>query len=122
MNMLELSPDQKKMRKNNIVQFEIMERKPVVSFLRRNKEVFEGQTKTKWFAKYTRENLTGTEAIIRGTLAIIIPVLSAIDWNYGTHTMFYIAPILLYSELTVFTMTCPIKSMFSNYRNPADYE
>jgi hypothetical protein len=122
MNTPELSPDPKKVRKSNIVQFRMRERKPVVSSSRRGQEVVGDKTKTKWFVKYRRENLTFAEALIRGTLVMLIPVLSAIDWSYGMHTMFYVAPIICYSEVTAFAMTCPIKSLFTNYRNPADNE
>jgi hypothetical protein len=122
MDIPELLPDLRKLRQSNIVQFRMMEPKPVVSLSGRSKEIVREKTRTKWFAKYTRENLTVTEALIRGTLVIIIPVLSAIDWNYGTHAMFCLAPILFYSEVTVFTMTCPIKALLSNYRNPPDNE
>ena len=75
----------------------------------------EATIEAKWFDKYTRENVTATEALIRATLVMVIPVFSAIDWDCGVHTMIYIAPIIFYSEVTVFTMTCPIKSLFSNY-------
>jgi len=115
MNILELSPDQRKMRKSKIDRFTAMEHKPVVFFSRKGKEVAREKTKAKWFDKYTRENVTATEALIRATLVMVIPVFSAIDWDCGVHTMIYIAPIIFYSEVTVFTMTCPIKSLFSNY-------
>ncbi|WP_426670382.1 hypothetical protein ACPPVU_03875 [Mucilaginibacter sp. McL0603] len=116
MDILELSPDPEKVRKSNIVQFRTMEYKPVVSFSRRSKEAMADKAKTKWFAKYMLENLTVKEALIRGSLAMVIPVLSAIDWNCRTHTMLYIAPILFYFEVTVFTMTCPVKSLLRKYR------
>jgi hypothetical protein len=31
-----------------------------------------------------------------------MPMLSAIDWNYGTHTMFFIAPVLLLGQIEQF--------------------
>ena len=109
MDKPKLSPDARKVPKSNIFLFRKMYHRPVVPFSRKDKNA-RGKTKTKWFTEDMCGNLTVTEALIRASLVIIMPIISAIDWNYVTHFMFYLAPIILYSEVTVFTMTCPIKS------------
>jgi hypothetical protein len=109
MDKPKLSPDAKKVRKSNIFLFRKMEHRHVVPFSRKHKNA-KGKTKTKWFTEDMCGNLTVTEALIRASLVIIMPILSAIDYNFVTHFMYYLAPIILYSEVTVITMTCPIKS------------
>jgi hypothetical protein len=108
MDIPKLSPDERKVRKNNIFQFIKIKHRPVDPFSRKNKNA-RGETKTKWFTEDMCGNLTVTEALIRASLVIIMPILAAIDCNFVTHFM-YLAPIILYSEVTVITMTCPIKS------------
>lgn len=76
----------------------------------------------KLFPEDTAENLSTTEAVIRGALVFTMPVLSAVDWNYHTHTMLMIAPVIFYLEVTAFTMYCPIKRLFSNYSHPSRIE
>ncbi|AYL96587.1 hypothetical protein [Mucilaginibacter celer] len=76
----------------------------------------------KLFPEDTAENLSTTEAVIRGALVFTMPVLSAVDWNYQTHTMLLIAPVIFYLEVTAFTMYCPIKRLFSNYSHPSRIE
>jgi len=75
-----------------------------------------------WFNEDAPENLTVKEAVIRGAFVILMPMLSAIDWHYGTYTLFFIAPIIFYLEVTAFTQMCPIKALFSNYTHPTKYE
>ncbi|TFF33329.1 hypothetical protein [Mucilaginibacter psychrotolerans] len=77
---------------------------------------------TSWFNAEAPENLTIKEAIIRAALVITMPMLSAIDWTYGTHTLYIIAPSIFYLEVTAFTMYCPIKALFSNYSHPPKFE
>lgn len=67
-----------------------------------------------WFNAEAPENLTIKEAIVRAALVVTMPMLSAIDWTYGTHTFYFIAPAIFYLEVTAFTMYCPIKAIFSN--------
>ena len=76
----------------------------------------------KIFPDDTAENLSTTEAVIRGALVFTMPVLSAVDWNYHTHTMLLVAPVIFYLEVTAFTMYCPIKRLFSNYSHPSHIE
>jgi hypothetical protein len=78
------------------------------------KTAFE-KAKIHWFTDDCPENLTYTEAFIRGAMVVLVPMISAIDWNYGTHTLFFIAPVVFYLEFTVFTMFCPAKTLFSSY-------
>ncbi|MBS7565689.1 hypothetical protein MTO98_02035 [Mucilaginibacter sp. SMC90] len=75
------------------------------------------KTKKGWFDKDAPQNLTSKEAMIRGILVVTMPALSAIDWYCGTHTIYILAPVLFYLEVTALTMTCPIKSIFSKYRH-----
>ncbi|MEO3407836.1 hypothetical protein AAFN85_28210 [Mucilaginibacter sp. CAU 1740] len=76
----------------------------------------------KLFPDDTAENLSTTEAVVRGAMVFTMPVLSAVDWNYHTHTMLLIAPVIFYLEVTAFTMYCPIKRLFSNYSHPSRIE
>jgi len=71
------------------------------------------KTKTGWFDKDAPQNLTYKEAGIRGIFVVCMPVLSAIDWNLHTHTMFFIAPLIMYLAVSALTMTCPVKELFS---------
>ena len=119
MKMLELPPYSKNSRAVKPAQFK--EDKPVA--VTTVKQAIAGtKTRYKWFAEDAPENLTVKEAVIRGALVFTMPVLSAVDWNYGTHTMYFIAPVIFYLEVTAFTMYCPIKAMFSNYTHPSRYE
>lgn len=77
---------------------------------------------TSFFNPDARENLTTKECVIRGLFVMTMPMLSAIDWNYGTHTLIFIVPAIFYLEVTAFTMNCPIKALFSNYSHPTKYE
>ena len=77
---------------------------------------------TSWFNAEAPENLTVKEVIIRAALVITMPILSAIDWTYGTHIFYFIAPSIFYLEVTAFTMYCPIKALFSNYSHPPKFE
>jgi hypothetical protein len=77
---------------------------------------------TRWLNAEAPENLTVKEAIIRAALVMTMPMLSAIDWTYGTHTFYIIAPAIFYLEVTAFTMYCPIKALFSNYSHPPKFE
>jgi hypothetical protein len=52
-----------------------------------------GKTKSEWFKADAIENLETKEAIIRAGFVMLIPVLSAIDRNLGTHTMFFFCAI-----------------------------
>ena len=54
------------------------------------------KTKSGWFDKDAPQNLTYKEAGIRGILVVCMPPLSAIDWNLHTHTMIFIAPLIMY--------------------------
>jgi hypothetical protein len=109
MDIPKLSPDARKVRKSNIFQFIKIKHRLVDPFSRKNKNAG-GETKTKSLTEDMCGNLTVTEALIRASLVIIMPVLAAIDRNFVTHFIYFLAPIILYSEVTVITMTCPIKS------------
>jgi len=75
-----------------------------------------------WFNAEAPENLTVKEAITRAAFVITMPMLSAIDWSYGTHTLIFIIPVIFYLEVTAFTLSCPIKALFSNYSHSTKYE
>jgi len=122
MKMLELPPYSKNSRAVKQAQFKVQEDKPVAITVVKDAHVAGTKNKYKWFAEDAPENLTVKEAVIRGALVFTMPMLSAIDWNYGTHTMYIIAPVIFYLEVTAFTLTCPIKAMFSNYNHPSRYE
>ena len=122
MKMLDLPPYFKNNRAAKPAQFKFKEDKPVAITTVKNADVTGTKTKNKWFNEDAPENLTVRESAIRGALVFIMPVLSAIDWNYGTHTMYFIAPVIFYLEVTAFTMYCPVKAMFSNYNHPSRYE
>jgi hypothetical protein len=122
MKTLQLPPDprdsaKKRTREVNIelprasVQQESKQSKPVLdNFLKR------------FFPDDAPENLSTTEAVIRGALVFTMPVLSSIDWNCHTHTMIIIAPLIFYFEVTAFTLYCPVKRLFSSYTHPSKYE
>lgn len=79
--------------------------------------------KTTWFPADTPENLSDKEAIIRLFLVVILPGISAaIAWNYNIYFIIPLVPIMFYLEITAFTLTCPIKKLFSNYQHPSKYE
>jgi hypothetical protein len=75
-----------------------------------------------WFNPESRENVSVMEAVIRGACVVTMPMLAAIDWYNGTHTMYFIAPVIFYLEVSAFTLYCPIKALFSNYNQPVKYE
>jgi hypothetical protein len=122
MKTLELAPAPEIAEKRKSAQFRTAEQTPIAAPVTKENDVAVVKTKREWFLKDTPENLTNTEAIIRGAFIITMPMLSAIDWNYGTHTMLFIAPVIFYLEVTAFTMYCPIKALFSNYINPSHFE
>ena len=122
MKMLELPPYPQNSRAVKPAQFKAQEDKPVAVTITKDVHTAVTKTKYKWFSEDSAENLTVKESAIRGALVFTMPVLSAIDWNYGTHTMYFIAPVIFYLEVTAFTMYCPIKAMFSNYTQPSRYE
>jgi hypothetical protein len=122
MKTLELAPAPEIAKKRKLAQFRTTEQTPIAASLTKKNDVAPVKIKSEWFLKDSRENLTNTEAIIRGAFIITMPMLSAIDWDYGTHTMFFIAPVIFYLEVTAFTMYCPIKALFSNYIHPSHFE
>jgi hypothetical protein len=82
-----------------------------------DKTVIGLKTKTGWLDKDAPQNLTYKGAAIRGILVVFMPALSAIDWYLGTHTMIFIAPLIMYLAVTALTMTCPVKSVFSKFKS-----
>jgi len=122
METLESTPGGKKTDTGTNIQFKITETKKVKTVAAKANGVVPAKTKIKWFSADSPENMTVTEAVIRGGLVVIMPILSAIDWSYGTHILFYIAPVIFYLEVTTFTMFCPVKALFSNYNHPSHYE
>jgi hypothetical protein len=83
----------------------------------------ESKPKTAWLEEATsRENLTDKEAIIRGFFIVTMPILSAVAWYYDTYFILLLVPVLFYLEITAFTLYCPIKALFSNYRRPIKIE
>ncbi|WP_454801631.1 hypothetical protein [Mucilaginibacter phyllosphaerae] len=96
---------------------------PIVTVAVVNKAKTSAAQKAKtWFNADAPENLTIKEAIIRAAFVVTMPMLSAIDWTYGTHTLIFIIPVIFYLEVTAFTLSCPIKALFSNYSHPTKYE
>ena len=85
----------------------------------KTRTIFSVKTKKGWFDKDSPQNLTYKEAGIRGIFVVCMPVLAAIDWNFHTHTMFFIAPFIMYLAVSALTMTCPVKELFSR-RNKSD--
>jgi hypothetical protein len=122
MKTLELAPAPEITKKRTVVQLRTAEQTPIVAPVIKENKVAAIKTKNKWFLKDSPENLTNTEAIIRVAFVITMPMLSAIDWNYGTHTMFFIVPVIFYLEVTAFTLYCPIKALFSKYIRPSNFE
>jgi hypothetical protein len=122
METLELSPGAKRTFSWNYKKFKFTGNKPGEAQAVALKKLALKKIKINWFAEDSPENLSTAEAAIRGGLVVLIPILSAIDWNYGTHSMAFIAPVILYLEVTAFTMFCPIKALFSNYSHPSSYE
>jgi hypothetical protein len=82
-----------------------------------DKTVIGLKTKTGWFDKDAPQNLTYKGAGIRGILVVCMPALSAIDWYLGTHTMIFIAPLIMYLAVTALTMTCPVKALFCKFKS-----
>lgn len=115
MKTLELTTGYDMAAKCSTFQFKIEENKAVKVQVTKNKGNSPAKPKIKWFAADSPENLTVNEAVIRGLMVYTIPVLSAVDWNGGIHTMFFIAPVIFYLEFTAFSMFCPIKAWFNNY-------
>lgn len=76
----------------------------------------------KLFPADAPENLTNTEAAIRLLCLLCFPWLSYIDWTYHTYFMICLAPVLFYLEVTAFTLTCPVKRLFSNYTHASRVE
>ncbi|MDN3550676.1 hypothetical protein [Mucilaginibacter aquaedulcis] len=122
MKLLELPPYPQNNRATKTAQFKAKENKPVALTIVKDAKIAVAKTKHRWFAQDTPENLTVKGSVIRGALVFTMPVLSAIDWNLGTHTMYFIAPVIFYLEVTAFTMYCPVKALFSNYTHPSRYE
>ena len=83
----------------------------------KDKAVLGIDTKSGWFDKDAPQNLTYKGAGIRGIMVVCMPSLSAIDWYLHTNTMIFIAPLIMYLAVTALTMTCPVKSLVSNYRH-----
>lgn len=81
-----------------------------------DEEIIRIKTQNSQLAADGSQNLTGTEAVIRAIFVVVSPSFSAIDWYMGTHTLYFIAPLIIYFALTALTMNCPIKALFSKYR------
>lgn len=76
-----------------------------------------------WFSHDTMENLTFTQAALRGAALIVMPLsLSLFDSSYHTDILPFIVPVMFYLEVTAFTMYCPIKAIFSSQRIPEQYD
>jgi hypothetical protein len=122
MKALELSPGAKRTFSGNYTKFKFTGNNSSGAQTTALQKLASKKIKINWFSEDSPENLTTTEAVIRGALIVLMPVLSAIDWNFGTHSMFFIAPVIFYLEVTAFTMVCPIKALFSDYSHPFRYE
>lgn len=81
------------------------------------KKAIMGARHRSWFDKDAPQNLKVKEALFRAMQVVFLPAASGIDWVYGTSTMYILAPILFYLEVTALTLTCPIKELFHRYRN-----
>lgn len=79
---------------------------------RKKQENLNQASKRSLFDKDSVQNLNGWEAGLRGVLVVFMPFLCSIDLYNGTNTMFFIAPVIFYLEVTALTLTCPIKSIF----------
>ncbi|SEO35923.1 hypothetical protein SAMN05192574_107199 [Mucilaginibacter gossypiicola] len=122
MKTLQLPPDPRDLAKNKIRKADTeLKKAPVQPTAGHSKPVLDNFLK-RFFPDDAPENLSTTEAVIRGALVFVMPVLSSIDWNYHTHAMIIIAPIIFYLEVTAFTLYCPVKRLFSNYTHPSKYE
>jgi hypothetical protein len=122
MKTLQLPPDPRDLTKNKVRQVNIeLPKVPLQHGAGQPKPVLENFLK-RFFPDDAPENLSTTEAVIRGALVFSMPVLSSIDWNCHTHTMIIIAPLIFYCEVTAFTLYCPVKRLFSSYIHPSKYE
>lgn len=122
MKTLQLPPDPRDLAKNKIRKADTeLKEAPVQSVAEHPKPVLDNFLK-RFFPDDAPENLSTTEAVIRGAMVFTMPVLSSIDWNYHTHAMIIIAPVIFYLEVTAFTLYCPVKRLFSNYTHPSKYE
>lgn len=122
MKTLQLPPDPRDLTKNKIREVNIeLPKAPVQHEPEQSKPVLDNFLK-RFFPDDAPENLSTTEAVIRGALVFTMPVLSSIDWSYHTHTMIIIAPVIFYFEVTAFTLYCPVKRLFSRYTHPSKYE
>ena len=122
MKTLLLPPNPRDLTKNNVHEIKVNAPHAPVHTEAVNDKPAAGNFLKRLFPDDAAENLSTTEAVIRGALVFTMPVLSSVDWNFHTHTMIFIAPIIFYLEVTAFTMYCPIKRLFSNYTHPSKYE
>lgn len=123
MDILELPPfpeDNKKSKKMSTIS--PMPAKAVNEIVKLHEEATEPAKEEKFPIPETAENLTSKEIAIRAGCVILLPMLSGIDWTYGTHTVAIIVPVAFYLEVTAFTSYCPIKAIFSKYRKPDSYD
>jgi len=75
-----------------------------------------------WITHDNSENLSFTQAALRASAVISMPlILSAIDWSFHIDILIFIIPVMFYFEVTAFTMYCPIKAIFTNYKLPKQY-
>jgi hypothetical protein len=122
MKTLQLPPDPRDLAKNKIRKAGTeLKKAPVKPPAEQSKPVLDNFLK-RFFPDDAPENLSTTEAVIRGAMVFIMPVLSSIDWNYHTHAMIVIAPVIFYLEVTAFTLYCPVKRLFSGFTHPSKYE
>ncbi|UOE47160.1 DUF2892 domain-containing protein [Mucilaginibacter sp. SMC90] len=122
MKILQLPPDPRDLAKSRRQKVDIeLDKAPVRQEVKQPKPVLDNFLK-RYFPDDSPENLSTTEAVIRGAMVFTMPILSSIDWNYHTHAMIIIAPVIFYLEVTAFTLYCPVKKMFSNYTHPSKYE
>ncbi|MDB5147353.1 MAG: hypothetical protein JWQ57_1373 [Mucilaginibacter sp.] len=122
MKTLQLPPDPRDLTKNKTREVNVeLKEVPEPPKVKQSKPVLDDFLK-RFFPDDAPENLSTTEAVIRGALVFTMPVLSSIDWNCHTHTMIIIAPLIFYFEVTAFTLYCPVKRLFSSYIHPSKYE
>ncbi|MFS2185751.1 hypothetical protein ACCC92_03695 [Mucilaginibacter sp. Mucisp84] len=122
MKTLQLPPDSRDLAKNRIRKADTQLKRAVVPPIAKYSKPVSDNFLKRFFPDDSPENLSTTEAVIRGALVFTMPVLSSIDWNYHTHAMIIIAPVIFYLEVTAFTLYCPVKRLFSNYTHPSKYE
>ncbi|WP_413666962.1 hypothetical protein ACEN9X_20825 [Mucilaginibacter sp. Mucisp86] len=122
MKTLQLPPDPRDLAKNKTHEADTELKKASVQPTARYSQPVLDNFLKRFFPDDSPENLSTTEAVIRGALVFTMPVLSSIDWNYHTHAMIIIAPVIFYLEVTAFTLYCPVKRLFSNYTHPSKYE